>query len=60
VREEAYDLAADPAERVDLAKGSGTLAGLEFDPAFCRELDRVRADLRAEGATAAPPASCAK
>jgi arylsulfatase A-like enzyme len=60
VREEAYDLAADPGEHADLAQGRGTLAGLAFDTAFCRELDRVRADLRAEGATAPLPASCAK
>ena len=60
VREEAYDLAADPGERVDLAQGRGTLEGLELDPAVCREVDRVRKELRAEGATAPFPASCAK
>ena len=60
VREEAYDLRADPGEGLDLARGRGVLEGLTFDPDFCRELDRVRQELRAEGATAPLPASCAK
>jgi arylsulfatase A-like enzyme len=58
VREEAYDLAADPGEQRDLAEGRGTLEGLAFDEAFCRELDRVRAEIRTDGAGAPLPAPC--
>lgn len=58
VKEEAYDLRTDPGERDDLAKGSGRLEGLALDPAFCREVERVRDELAREGATSPRPAPC--
>jgi arylsulfatase A-like enzyme len=58
VREEAYDLVADPLEQHDLGGGKGTLEGVPFDEAFCRALDKVRAEVRAEGATAPLPRPC--
>jgi arylsulfatase A-like enzyme len=58
VREEAYDLTADPAETADLARGAGTLEGVPFDEAFCRALDRLRAEIRKDGASQPLPAPC--
>jgi arylsulfatase A-like enzyme len=58
VREQAYDLLADPGEKADLARGSGTLEGVSFDEPFCRALDRLRAEVRKDGATQALPAAC--
>jgi arylsulfatase A-like enzyme len=47
---EAYDLAADPAERDDLARGTGSLAGVTLEPRLAAEVDRLVGELVEEGA----------
>jgi len=47
--ETAFDIAADPSERFDLAEGTGVLpASLPFDAEFCRAIDLARDRVWAE------------
>jgi choline-sulfatase len=47
--ERAYDRVADRGERVDLAGGRGTLEGLVLDAETCAAVERLRAELQADG-----------
>jgi choline-sulfatase len=49
-REELYDLAADPGERVNLAGADGLAPDLTADEAFCRAVGRIRERLWAASA----------
>jgi arylsulfatase A-like enzyme len=50
IGEEAYDLAADPAEQHDFARGTGRLSRhLPFDEAYCAAVDRIRASFENDG-----------